>query len=76
MGGEKGRRWDAHFFALTSQSMCLEPAPGSYPGLHRLEKEGQGEVRQETRFRLRSSNCTLESPKANTMVLLKSKKVR
>lgn len=65
MGGEKGRRWDAHFFGLTSWSIYLEPEAGSHPGLHRLEKEGQGEITQEARFRSRSGNCPLEGPKAN-----------
>lgn len=67
MGEEKGRRWDAHFFGLTS----WPTAAGSLPGLHSLEKERQGGVTQEAE----SSNCVLEDPKQIT-VLQKSKKMR
>lgn len=77
MGGEKGRRWDGHFFGLTSWPRWLETVTGSLPGLHRLEeKEGQGEVTQEDEFRSGSSSCMLEGPKAKSMVLLRLKRMR
>lgn len=78
MGGEKGRRWDAVFFGLTSWPRSLETAVSSLPGLHRLKKEGQrevttdAEVTQEAEFRPGRGNCKLGGPKAKSMVLLRS----
>lgn len=77
MGGEKGRRWDAHYFELTSWPKRLETVRGTLPGLRRQEKkEEQGDMEQEDKFRSGSSNCMLEGWKAKSTVLLKSKRMR